>query len=372
MASHRINVTSDKKSDGLSLSDGVDPSSPNAKAPQLAGVVLDKRTVRLMSCVVGIIGSLMLYGILQERIMTTPYGDENPERFRYSVFLVLNNRMAACLVAAAILVFTRESLKNVAPLYKYFMISLSNVTATTCQYEALKFVNFPTQTLGKCAKMIPVMIWGHFIDSKKYSMDDYAVAGCVTLGSTLFLLTGDPTEGSGEGDQSTSIYGLLLMLGYLGFDGFTSTFQSKLFSNYSMSTYNQMMYVNLCSGIISLMGLLFSGQLWDAIAFIIRHPDMLNDALILSFSAVAGQFCITYTIKEFGALVYATVMTTRQFLSIFISCIFFVHPLSFWQWIGTIMIFGALYFQGFSKPAHGKHGSKASKPAQLTTEKQGP
>ena len=28
--------------------------------------------------------------------------------------------------------------------------------ATTCQYEALRYVSFPTQTLGKTAKMIPV------------------------------------------------------------------------------------------------------------------------------------------------------------------------------------------------------------------------
>ena len=27
------------------------------------------------------------------------------------------------------------------------------------QYEALKHVSFPLQTLGKCAKMIPVMVW---------------------------------------------------------------------------------------------------------------------------------------------------------------------------------------------------------------------
>ena len=38
--------------------------------------------------------------------------------------------------------------------------------ATTCQYEALKYVSFPVQTLGKCAKMIPVMIWGYAINGR--------------------------------------------------------------------------------------------------------------------------------------------------------------------------------------------------------------
>lgn len=33
----------------------------------------------------------------------------------------------------------------------------------------------------------------------------------------------------------SSVYGLALMLGYLGFDGFTSTFQDKLFKGYQVS-----------------------------------------------------------------------------------------------------------------------------------------
>ena len=45
--------------------------------------------------------------------------------------------------------------------------------------------------------------------------------------------------------------GLLLVGGYLFFDGFTSTFQERLFKGYTMSTYNQMLYVNICSAILS-------------------------------------------------------------------------------------------------------------------------
>lgn len=54
-----------------------------------------------------------------------------------------------------------------APIYSYAAVSLSNIVATTCQYEALKYVSFPVQTLGKCAKMFPVMVWGYFILKKR-------------------------------------------------------------------------------------------------------------------------------------------------------------------------------------------------------------
>ena len=52
---------------------------------------------------------------------------------------------------------------------------------------------------------------------------DYLNAALITLGCTLFLMTGSVK--SKHAGASSSLFGLLLMLGYLGFDGFTSTFQ---------------------------------------------------------------------------------------------------------------------------------------------------
>ena len=46
----------------------------------------------------------------------------------------------------------------------------------------------------------------------------------------------------------------------------------------------------------------------------------------------AGQLFIVHTIKSYGALLFATVMTTRQFLSILLSCILYRHPLTAGQW----------------------------------------
>lgn len=78
-----------------------------------------------------------------------------------------------------------------APIYSYMAVSLSNVVATFCQYEALKYLSFPVQTLGKCAKMLPVMIWGILIMRKKYGLKDFLLALCVTGGCTIFVLTGE-------------------------------------------------------------------------------------------------------------------------------------------------------------------------------------
>lgn len=152
--------------------------------------------------------------------------------------------------------------------------------------------------------------------------------------------------------------GILLMLGYLAFDGFTSTFQDKLFKGYQMSIYNQIMYVQAFSAGFSTLGLITAGQLGPALSFVMRHPQAMTSMITLSVAATIGQLYISHTIKTYGALLFATVMTTRQFLSILLSCILFAHPLSAWQWVGTGTVFGSLYYKTFSKKDGHHHGEK--------------
>lgn len=334
------------------------------EGPRATGIMRLLPSKRVMFCVVSIIGSLLLYAFLQERIMTKPYTngtekeDETGARFGSTALLVFANRIAAAAIAFAILFHQGDTseLRNKAPLPYYFMISISNVCATMCQYEALKWVTFPTQTLAKCAKMIPVMIWGTAMSGKSYSGVEYAVSCFVALGCTIFLVSGNITAKHRAAEDSW--YGLVLMLGYLGFDGFTSTFQEKLFKGYSMTIYNQMLYVNLCSSIMAAFFLITSGHLWSSLKFIQEYPAILRDMSLLSVSAVSGQFAITYTIKEFGALLYATIMTIRQFLSVFMSNIIFLHGMNLKQWFGASVVFGALFYKSYHKANRPKTGPK--------------
>jgi solute carrier family 35 (adenosine 3'-phospho 5'-phosphosulfate transporter), member B2 len=94
----------------------------------------------------------------------------------------------------------------------------------------------------------------------------------------------------------------------------------------------QVMYTTACSTALSFLGAVFSGQLWPSLTFIIRNPDALGVILALSASSAAVQLVISYTIKRYGALVFATIMTTRQFFAILLSSIVFWTPLKSQQW----------------------------------------
>lgn len=329
---------------------------------------MDEKLASAMRCGMygfGIIFMLGIYGVVQERIMSEPY---DGEMFRTSVFLVLCNRLVAILYALTMVKTMGEDIKPMAPIWKYFAISLSNVCATWCQYEALKYVSFPVQMLGKSFKMMPVMIMGILISGKVYGIKDWGIAAGVTGGVTMFLLSGDVK--SKHADAETSYYGLLLLLGFLGFDGFTSTFQEKLFKELKTTKYNQMLYVNSCSSCTSALTLMASGAAPKAIGFCFKHPQFAMHAAALSAAAVGGQFFIYSQVKEFGALIFAMTMNLRQVISIMISYIMYTKPISILQFFALCIVFGTLFFKSWLawiSGDSGKHGK--SKVAQKETAK---
>ncbi|XP_044504954.1 UDP-galactose/UDP-glucose transporter 5B-like [Mangifera indica] len=311
-----------------------------------------KKVRQMIFAISGIMTTLVSYGLLQEKIMRVPYG-ANKEYFRYSLFLVFCNRLMTSAVSAGSLLANKKALNPVAPVYMYCLISISNILTTTCQYEALKYVSFPVQTLAKCAKMIPVMICGTIIMQKRYKGPDYLFAFLVTLGCSVFILfqAGSDISPYNRGRENT-VWGVSLMAGYLGFDGFTSTFQDKLFKGYDMEIHNQIFYTVLCSCVLSFTGLILEGHLLPAVDFVFHHNDCFFDIVLLSTVATTSQFFISYTVRTFGALIFATIMTTRQLVSIMLSCVWFTHPLSWEQWTGSVIVFGSIYAKSFFRNEH--------------------
>jgi len=208
----------------------------------------------------------------------------------------------------------------------------------------LKYVSFPVQMLLKSFKMIPVMLWSIAISGKRYSLRDWAIAVAMTLGVTEFLLTGTI---SSKRKTENSGYGLLLLVAFMCLDGFTSTFQEKLFAEHKTSKFNQMFYVNLGSALVSFCSMILSGTLQSALNFCWWHPFLIRDTAYLSVSAVSGQWFILSQVKDYGALAYAATMNVRQVVSILLSYATFGHVLSSLQVTGLAVVFAALFYKSF-------------------------
>lgn len=104
--------------------------------------------------------SYLTWGVLQERVMTREYGkgeEGGGETFRDSQFMVFMNRILALAISGLCCAMTKQP-RHGAPMYKYSFCSMSNILSSWCQYEALKFVSFPTQVLAKASKVKSILL----------------------------------------------------------------------------------------------------------------------------------------------------------------------------------------------------------------------
>jgi drug/metabolite transporter (DMT)-like permease len=132
-----------------------------------------------------------------------------------------------------------------------------------------------------------------------------------------------------------SIYiGVCILLVYLAADGFTSSYQQRLFRVKKTSIFDQMFWMCVFGTLLSGIWLICCGQLSYCLTFLRRYPKINRDIVYLSLSSAFSQVAITYTIHAFGAVTLASIMTIRQVVSIALNSVVFRESLNTLQWLG--------------------------------------
>uniref|UniRef100_A0A7R9YCU3 Adenosine 3'-phospho 5'-phosphosulfate transporter 1 n=1 Tax=Pinguiococcus pyrenoidosus TaxID=172671 RepID=A0A7R9YCU3_9STRA len=334
-----------------------------------------------LGCALGLQLAYVSWGVLQERIMTGTYdlSTGGEASFPSVTFLVFSNRFFAVLTAAVVLLLTRtatpsemahhlpeedpaqteapESKGSLMSLLRYATVfapaSLSNVISSWCQYSALHYVTFPTQVLFKSNKIVPTMLMGRLLRSKKYPWRDYAEALLISLCVATFMLQEKSRPAGKDGasvdddDYDASglpkpVVGVLMLVAYLSFDSFTSQWQSLGFARYKLSQYTMMLGINLFSMASTLSKIVPTGELSKTFAFLVASPEARMHVLLFSLCGCVGQLFIFYTIKKFGAVFFSLIMTTRQMLSMIMSCVLFGHSLNSVSILASVVVFSVL------------------------------
>jgi adenosine 3'-phospho 5'-phosphosulfate transporter B2 len=209
------------------------------------------------------------YGILQERIVKGNYNNslENisihdepaSDTFTSTPFLILCNRLvsfATGIVLAQIQwatanpsllpnnisrlgqpiswheAISEQLTRSPSSFFSYAVVAGLNNAATLSQYSSLSYLSFTTLTLGKSAKMLPVLILGHMWYGKRYKYRQWIGAAIVILGIWGYLtspLSIDMKAKKEEIVPKSTFIGVGCLLAYLFFDGLTSTMQERLF-----------------------------------------------------------------------------------------------------------------------------------------------
>jgi solute carrier family 35 (adenosine 3'-phospho 5'-phosphosulfate transporter), member B2 len=310
---------------------------------------------RLFFCCVALNITFIIWGALQERMLTRRYPRYTGEYFTYSYALVFTNRFWTLIMSAALMYSFKPKRSSTTLVYEYAYPSISNMLSSWCQYEALRYVSFPATTLFKSFKLGPVMLMGKLLGNKSYPTYDYAVALMIGLGIAMFMTSTDGLQlsnsviGGGSensSDNNSAWTGVVLLFLFLVFDSFTSQFQSRMFQHHTdLSMIELMLATSAFSTVLSFVTLIHDNELTPALQFVMNHSEIHVHFLLFSLCSTVGQLLIFYTIKNFGAVVFTLIMTVRILLSIGLSCILYGHTVTASGFFGLCIVVGAVLYR---------------------------
>jgi len=288
---------------------------------------------------------------IQERMLTRRYARHTGEFFVYSYALVFFNRFWTLIMSGLLLWYLSPKKSKSTVIYEYSFPSISNMLSSWCQYEALRYVSFPAQTLFKSFKLVPVMVMGKILGNKDYPTYDYAVAIVIGCGISLFMHSTDGIEFGYDIHNTTIIAeqkwtGIMLLCFFLFFDSFTGQWQSRMFTRHRDLSMIELLFATSCfSTFLSLITLIHQKELGPAIDFLMEHSEIHVHFFLFSVCSTVGQLFIFYTIKNFGAVVFTIIMTLRVLLSIALSCVLYGHPVNSNGFLGLFLVVVAILYR---------------------------
>ena len=210
---------------------------PNEDKPMTS-----RRICILAICSLGLTIGFVLMSFMEERIMVTEYKryDANGTLINFRLedtqYVMLGNRIVGGIFGmVAMTTFHKCSkTKHVsvlkAPGYTYSIASLIILLSNWSLLEALRYIEYPTQVVAKAFHVVPVMLVGKLMASKKYHFMEYFIIGVITKETCLFFYEYAQNNASSTivSDYSP-IDGYTLLLFYLAIDAFGQNWHGRIF-----------------------------------------------------------------------------------------------------------------------------------------------
>ncbi|XP_043544526.1 adenosine 3'-phospho 5'-phosphosulfate transporter 2 isoform X2 [Chiloscyllium plagiosum] len=299
-------MSGSRKYISISVPDKPDSMSPHIKSAEelrVIGLNLSdfSRTVQFLICVSGVFIFYLIYGYLQELIFSVegfkPFGWYlTLVQFAfYSTFGLIEQQL------------TQDKRRRI-PWKTYMLIAFLTVATMGLSNTSLGYLNYPTQVIFKCCKLIPVMIGGVFIQGIAF----ISMALCA--------------------------------------DAVIGNVQEKAMKLHNGSNSEMVLYSYSLGFLYILTGLFCTQGLGPAFVFCSRHPTQTYGyAFMFSLTGYFGISFVLALIKLFGALVAVTVTTGRKAMTIGLSFFFFAKPFTFhYLWSGIVVLLG-IFLNIYSK-----------------------
>ncbi|XP_073534849.1 adenosine 3'-phospho 5'-phosphosulfate transporter 2 isoform X1 [Phyllobates terribilis] len=337
-----LKFNNSRKYISISIPSKTDTMSPHIKAVddiRVLGINLSQfqKPVQFFICVTGVFVFYLIYGYLQELIFSV-------EGFKpFGWYLTLVQFGFYSMFGLVELQLTQDKRRRI-PAKTYMIIAFLTVGTMGLSNTSLGYLNYPTQVIFKCCKLIPVMIGGVFIQGKRYNAVDVTAALCMSAGLIWFTLA-DSTIA-----PNFNVTGVLLISLALCADAVIGNVQEKAMKLHNGSNSEMVLYSYSIGFVYILLGLAITSGLTPAVSFCSKFPfQTYGYAFFFSLTGYFGISFVLALIKIFGALVAVTVTTGRKAMTIVLSFLFFAKPFTIqYIWSGLLVVLG-IFLNVYSK-----------------------
>jgi len=312
----------------------IEPSKPESKDDSIPVVVCGislkslGRSGQFIATSLSIFFFFVVYGYLQEAIFASgnfkAYGWHLTlmQFFFYSIFGAVEQQ------------FKKDNKRKI-PLLTYAFLAFLTVTTMGCSNTSVGYLNYPTQVIFKCCKLIPVMIGGIFIQGKRYNIFDFFAVVLMTVGLIFFTIAGQKVS------PSFNLTGIALISTALCADAVIGNVQEKTMRAYSATNSEMVLFSYAIGFVYILIGEAVTGELGPAMTYCNENPKIYFLSFLFSLVGYVGILFVLSMVKSYGALLAVTVTTMRKALSIIMSFIFFTKPFTIqYVWSGLIVFSG--------------------------------
>ncbi|CAF2930154.1 unnamed protein product [Rotaria sp. Silwood2] len=228
---------------------------------------------------------------------------------------------------------------QIASYRSYLILASLSVATMGLSNHSVGYLNYPTQVMFKCCKLIPVLIGGIIIQKKKFNRYDVAAAFCMSIGLVFFTLADSKVR------PNFNSYGVIVICSALVADAIIGNYQEKIMKTHHVSNVEIVFYSFMFGFFIILTGLLLTNNFFSSM-----HPlPTYGYGLLFSLFGYLGMDIVLTLIKEYGALICVTVTTCRKAITIILSFALFSKPFVFdYVWSGLIVVFG-IYLNVYSR-----------------------
>lgn len=135
-------------------------------------------------CCLGVFSFYLLYGYLQELIFTLdgfkPFGWYLTlvQFAYYTIFGYVERRLADSSAQSG----------RCIPMRTYLLLAFLTLGTMGLSNSSLGYLNYPTQVIFKCCKLVPVLLGSIVIQKKKHGPFDFLAAIAMCIGLTGFTL----------------------------------------------------------------------------------------------------------------------------------------------------------------------------------------